>query len=43
MVYRPVIKRGQLENPPLLDVFPSYKTPFNSGIFQPAMFDYQRV
>ena len=43
-----VIKHGLLENSPSVDIimnrqFSSYKPPFSSGIFQLAMFDFQRV
>ena len=40
--YPPVIKQGVLENGPFISDFPSYKPPFSSGIFQPAIFDDTR-
>ena len=43
--YHPIIKHGVLENPPVMDVFPSQKNPDTSIYmeFPSAMFDYQQV
>ena len=41
--YSPVMKHGWLENEPFIQMIFLLRPPFSSGIFQPAMFDYQRV
>ena len=38
-----IIKQGVLEHGACINDFPSCKPPFSWGIFQPAVFDYQRV
>ena len=43
MGYPPVIKHRVLEDGPFISDFPNKRTLFSSGIFQLAMFDYQRV
>ena len=43
MCYPLVIKHGWLENGPLTGDKLLLKPPFSSGIFQPAVFDYQSV
>ena len=41
--YPLVIKHGVPENGPFKSVMFRWKPPFSSGIFQQAMFDYQRI
>ena len=43
LVYPLVIKRGVLENGSFRNVICRIKPPFSSGVFQPAMFNYQKV